>query len=888
VGLTFAPPNCTVPEQINLDKPEWAVVDWFCRLINNLTASSLCIFEHSLASFHRTADVTGKPFHGFELMNQKSLAKAYKWALIGAGLLVCFLAIRNLKTAELDQRFLFLALITIACGSRITIRIPRVKGLISVSDTFIFLAVLLFGTNAAVLLAAAEGLCSSVRFSRKFTTVMFNAGVMACATFLAATASITVLGSRPSTDRLGDFVAALTLLAFVQYLINSGIVSVGAALMTNQPLWITWKEGFLWTSLTYFAGASAAGVAFKLIELVGFYAVLATAPVIAVVYFTYCTYLKNIEASRAQAEQAERHMFALRQSEERFRSAFDHAAGMALVGPDGKWIEVNRSLSEILGYSEQELLGMDFQSLTYHTDLSSVLEQLKHLKSGATNGLQMEKRFLHKNGDVIWVLLSVTGVNHSGHEPNFIFQIQDITDRKRAEERLVHDAFHDGLTGLPNRVLFMDHLKQSLGRARGRKHLPFAVLFLDFDRFKLVNDSLGHMVGDQLLIAIAGRLKANVRPGDTVARLGGDEFTILLEDLNQSDEVAIVAARLLKSLSMPFNLAGREVFTTASIGIAHSTMGYHYAEDMLRDADIAMYRAKTLGKARFEVFDPSMHANAVNLLRIETDLWRAIERDELYLEYQPIVSLETGKIAGFEALLRWRHPSLGVVPPSEFIAVAEETGLIVPIGTWILEEAARQVRRWQGREKVNAKLFISVNLSAKQFMKADFAADVQRIISTMEIDPGCIKLEITESMVMNKVESTIATLTQLQEIGVETSIDDFGTGYSSLSYLPRFPISTLKVDRSFVNSITENSENLEIVRTIVMLAHNLKMKVIAEGVESTEQLAQLRRMKCEFAQGFFFSRPLSGEESTALVEADNVYPMMSLERFIEYAESAIA
>ncbi len=822
-------------------------------------------------------------------MDQKHLATAYKWAIIGAGALVWVVCIRYVQLGNLDQRFLFLSIITLGCGSRITIRIPRVKGLISVSDTFIFLAVLLFDQNAAVLLAGAEGLCSSVRFSKKFTTVCFNTAVMSCATFLAASSVRAVFGEPPFNSSLGDFVAALTLLAFVQYLANSGIVAVGAALMTNQPLWTTWKDGFLWTSLTYFAGVSAAGVAFKLIEVVGFYAVLATAPVIAVVYFTYCTYLKNIESSKAQAEQAERHMLALRESEERFRSAFDHAAGMALVAPDGKWIEVNRSLSDILGYSEEELLRIDFQSITHHGDLNSILDQLNKLQTGATTGLQMEKRFIHQNGDLIWVLLSVTGVHNSGQDSrNFIFQIQDITDRKRAEERLVHDAFHDALTGLPNRVLFMDHLKQSMGRARGRKHLPFAVLFLDFDRFKLINDSLGHMVGDQLLIAISGRLKANVRPGDTVARLGGDEFTILLEGLNESNEVEVVATRLLKSLSLPFNLAGHEVFTTASIGIAQSTMGYHYAEDMLRDADIAMYRAKTLGKARFEIFDPSMHANAVNLLRIETDLWRAIERDELYLEYQPIVSLQSGRIAGFEALLRWQHPSLGVVPPSEFIAVAEETGLIIPIGTWILEEAARQVRRWKDSGEISADIFISVNLSAKQFMKTDFATEVRRIINTMDINPACIKLEITESMVMNKVESTITMLKQLQEIGVETSIDDFGTGYSSLSYLPRFPIATLKVDRSFVNSISENNENLEIVRTIVMLAHNLRMKVIAEGVESTDQITHLRRMKCEFAQGFFFSPPLSSAEATSLVANDFLYPMMPLDRIIEYSDTAIA
>jgi len=309
---------------------------------------------------------------------------------------------------------------------------------------------------------------------------------------------------------------------------------------------------------------------------------------------------------------------------------------------------------------------------------------------------------------------------------------------------------------------------------------------------------------------------------------------------------------------------------------------------MLRDADTAMYRAKMLGKARYEVFDPSMHTNAVNLLRIETDLWRAIERDELYLEYQPIVSLDNGAIAGFEALLRWRHPSLGVMPPSEFIAVAEESGLIVPIGTWTLEEAARQIRRWTEHFQGAPATFISVNLSAKQFMKADFAAEVRRVIKSLNISPANLKLEITESMVMNKVETTITMLKQLQEVGVETSIDDFGTGYSSLSYLPRFPISAIKVDRSFVSSMTENKENLEIVRTIIMLAHNLKMKVVAEGVESSEQVAQLRQMQCEYAQGFYFSRSLSAQDTTTLLSDNCTYPMLPSERVIEYEGTLIA
>jgi diguanylate cyclase (GGDEF)-like protein/PAS domain S-box-containing protein len=825
-------------------------------------------------------------------MNLNTRVKVYQGAVIAIGAVVCVCSLIRLPLSALDVPFLLLTLLTLCIGSRITIQIPRVKGLISVSDTFIFLAILAYPREAAVLLAGSEALCSTVRFSRKLVTVLFNSAVMACSTFLAVSCSRQLLDSNdPTQIYSANYLIGLCVLASVQYVSNSSLVAIAAALKTDQPLWKTWRDGFLWTSLTYFAGAFSAAIVCKLIGTFGFYALVATTPIIAVVYFTYTTYLKNIEASRLQAEQAERHVDALRESEERFRSAFDHAAGMALVGPEGRWIQVNRSLCEILGYPEEELLAGDIRSIIHPDDLNSMLEQIKKLREGAIANLQMEQRYVHKNRDLRWVLLSVTTVTDSLHQSaNLVLQMQDITDRKRAEEKLVHDAFHDALTGLPNRVLFMDHLKQSVQRAKRRSHFPFAVLFLDFDRFKLINDSLGHMVGDQLLIAIANSLKSSVRPGDTVARLGGDEFTILLEDLNSSEEASIIAKRLLHSLSKPFNVSDHEVFITASIGIALSAAGYEYPEDILRDADTAMYRAKSLGKARYEVFDKTMHANALNLLQIETDLWRAVERKELTLEYQPIVSLQNGRIAGFEALLRWQHPSRGVVSPLEFISVAEETGLIVPIGQWVLDQGCRQIRDWQKIYQQDQRLYVSINLSAKQFMQPDLIEQVSLALDRAGLNPDSLKVEITESMVMQNVESATKMLGQLRALGVEISIDDFGTGYSSLSYLHRFPISTLKVDRSFVSSMTDNPENLEIVRTIVGLARNLKMEVVAEGVETLDQVAKLRTLGCQYGQGYYFSKALTAESAVRLLSADlnaDILPPAP-DRLVDYESNLIA
>ena len=441
-----------------------------------------------------------------------------------------------------------------------------------------------------------------------------------------------------------------------------------------------------------------------------------------------------------------------------------------------------------------------------------------------------------------------------------------ITERKRAEEQLVQRAFSDSLTGLANRALLLDRLGRALKRRSRHPDYLFAVLFLDLDRFKLVNDSLGHNVGDELLRAVARRLKKCLRSQeDTVARLGGDEFTMFLEDIKDETDATRVAERIHKELRISFQVDGHEVFTTSSIGIALSSTGYTQPEDLLRDADTAMYRAKALGKACYSMFDTAMHKRAVALLQLDHDLRRALEQKEFRLHYQPIVLLETVEVLGLEALLRWEHPERGLVPPAEFIPLAEETRLIIPIGRWVLEEACRQVRAWQAQ--FGADVPVNVNLSGKQLSQRDLVDQITQILQEFSLDGRSLKLEITESMIMEDIESVITTLRQLKALGIQSSMDDFGTGYSSLSYLHRLPIDVIKIDRSFVSGSRSGVEKPEVVRTIITLARDLGMDVVAEGIETAEQLAQLRALGCKYGQGYLFSKPLNGEAAGRLIAA---------------------
>jgi len=441
----------------------------------------------------------------------------------------------------------------------------------------------------------------------------------------------------------------------------------------------------------------------------------------------------------------------------------------------------------------------------------------------------------------------------------------DVTDRRQFEQQLVHDALHDVLTGLPNRALFVDRLGHALNRARRNPAYHFAVLFLDLDRFKMINDGLGHAIGDQLLITIAHRLEDCLRPGDTAARLGGDEFTILLDDVQDEQIVHEIADRAQQALSASIQLGDQDVFTTASIGILLSSGDYESATDMIRDADTAMYRAKLAGKACAMLFDPAMHIQIMSDLHLEADLRGAIEREELRIHYQPIVALETGQIAGIEALVRWQHPQRGLLLPAEFLDVAEESGLIVPLSWWVLHQACRQLRTWQQQIPGAESLWVSVNLSAKQLAQPNVVNLICDILAATGLASHSLKLEITEHTLVEHGEITTRVANQIREIGIQLCIDDFGTGYSSLSYLHQLPVDVLKIDRSFISQMGQGGDRNEIVRTILGLARTLGMKAVAEGTETIQQADELRRLACDFSQGWLFSKALSALDLEAMM-----------------------
>lgn len=524
-------------------------------------------------------------------------------------------------------------------------------------------------------------------------------------------------------------------------------------------------------------------------------------------------------------------------------------------------------------------------------------EILTHIE-GLTPHFESEYRILHQDGTYRWMLSRGLAVRDSKGKAYRIAGCQtDVTQRKLAEEQLLHDAFHDALTGLPNRALFMDRLGHAVERVKRHENSVFAVLFVDLDRFKVINDSLGHLSGDRLLITVAKRMEHCLRSGDTLSRLGGDEFTILLEDIKDITEATDVAKRIQASLTLPFTLSGQEVFITASSGIVLSTTGYEQLEDLLRDADTAMYRAKAQGRACYQVFDKTMHLRAVTLLQLENDLRRAVlsgcrngdespeaslpsyskgtmcpetpeeTTQEFRVHYQPIVSLASGKITGFEALVRWQHPNRGLLSPTEFIPIAEETGLIVPLGYWVLRSACCQTRAWQESFPTTPPLTISVNLSSKQFLQPNLIQQIAQILWETGLDAYSLRLEVTESAIMENAETAATMLLQLRSMGIQIYIDDFGTGYSSLSYLQRFPVNALKIDQSFISRMGVNGEDSAIVQTIVMLAHKLGIDVVAEGVETAEQLAQLRELCCTQAQGqgYFFSKPLDSKAAETLI-----------------------
>ncbi|MEM7353358.1 MAG: EAL domain-containing protein [Acidobacteriota bacterium] len=563
--------------------------------------------------------------------------------------------------------------------------------------------------------------------------------------------------------------------------------------------------------------------------------------------------------------------YALAASEERYALA---AAG----SNDGLWdwdlrssrIFFSARWKAILGFDEDEVRDEpeSWFSRVHPDDFELLEAQLKAHLEGVTPHFENEHRIRTLAGEYIWVQTRGVAVrDESGKAYRIAGSQRDVSEWKRAEEQLTHAALHDALTGLPNRALFMDRLDNAVKRFHRKSKNHFGVIFLDLDRFKVINDSLGHLAGDKLLRSIARRLESCLRIGDTVARLGGDEFAILLEDISDVIEVDRVADRIDQALEKPFHIQGHEFFTGASLGIALSSTGYDRPEDLLRDADTAMYRAKAEGRTRRVVFDPAMHEGAMTRLHLENDLRRAVDRQEFLVYYQPLVGLDQGRLDGFEALVRWHHPERGVLGPDDFLPVAQETGLAARIGWWVLAEASRRLKAWQERFPWTEDLVVSVNLDAGQLASTEVLERVESELAATELSPRCLQLEITEATLIENPELTRSILNRLHAQGIRLHIDDFGTGYSSLSQLHRYPVDTLKIDRSFVNRMNEEAKDLEIVRTIVLLAHNMQMRVMAEGVETLDQLQQLIALDCELAQGYFFAKPLAPGAVEDLLES---------------------
>ncbi|MGD1216739.1 MAG: EAL domain-containing protein, partial [Terriglobales bacterium] len=577
----------------------------------------------------------------------------------------------------------------------------------------------------------------------------------------------------------------------------------------------------------------------------------------------------------------------LAERDQLFQLISENAADMiALVDSDGRRLYNSPAYLKVLGYSPEDLKATSSIEQIHPDDRPRVLKAAEKARLSG-RGERMEYRVRHKDGS--WRTLESTASairNAKGQTDKLVIVNRDITERKRAEEMLAHNAFHDGLTNLPNRALFLDRLQHALTLSKRHSNYKFAVLLIDVDEFKIVNDSLGHSAGDELLIQMGQRLRDSVRRADmvsrprtsgvpdrpanddTLARLGGDEFAILLDDIRDPIEAVRVAERVQAELATPFVVNQQEIVISASIGIAASTSPHTQAEDLLRDADIAMYRAKRAGKARCEVSDPAMHASAVQWLSLETDLRKALDQGEFRVYYQPIVSLQTGKIAGFEALTRWQRPE-GLLSPIEFIAVAEEIGLIVPMNRQLLREACQHLRTWQSEFPTIPPLTMSVNMTSREFAQPDLASEIRKSLEQTGIDPGCLQLEIIETIAMGDAEKSGHVLAHLKALGVRLSIDDFGTGYSSLSRLRRIPVDTLKIDRAFISNMESDPENREIVRAIIMLAHNLGLKVVAEGTETEEQINLLKQLNCEMAQGYFFSRPADDQAMLKLLASNH-------------------
>jgi diguanylate cyclase (GGDEF)-like protein len=700
-------------------------------------------------------------------------------------------ALYTFPIEKIETNLIVFSVVAVFFSNKLQIQLPRTKLSISISEAMLFVAILIYGFEVAVVIAFLDGIGGAFlpyiterKLTNKLSTSVINISIGTVTVFF--TSLITNLIFVDIANNFADadiqkMVIVLSAMTIVQFLISSILVSIVYSLKSETNIFSVWKSCYFNCLAIYIVSAVVAGLIVKAITQIDFVLFFAAIGVVSVFFMTYKYYIEDVRETAAKAESSEREK-----------------------------AEVERERAE---------------------QAEKHIEELEH----------------------------------------YIAEQSRISQALReSKERFRHSAFHDPLTDLPNRSYFSQEVKFMLEKTKIMYGFNFAILFLDMNRFKNVNDSLGHSMGDRLIINVAKRLKTILRKGDMVSRFSGDEFAILLNNVKDNEEVCRYAEMIQKRIATPFTINGKQIFTSVSIGIVVGNSNYEDSQDLLRDADIAMYKAKEKGDP-FMLFDPTMHSQTVKLLQLETDLRYAIAREEFCVYYQPIIDLQTMKIKGFEALMRWNHPERGLVAPYEFIPICEDTGMIIPMTIWILKTSCMQVKEWQNANPINKDLIISVNLSGKHFSHQNLVEQIWTVLTETDFNPQHLKLEITESAVMENAENAISVLKELKELGIQLSIDDFGTGYSSLSYLHKFPIDTLKIDRSFVNSMTEGAENGEFVQTIMTLAHTLGLAVIAEGIETINQFHQLRILDCEYGQGFLFSRPVPKEDIDKLLDNQGVW-----------------
>ena len=804
-------------------------------------------------------------------------ASLYWWAMVLVGAGVFSHTLHSLFALPLGDLLQVGAGIAIAMlAGFFPVRVPRSKNSFAAGEIFIFLLLLLHGPAAATLAAAGEGLIGSWRTSKRWTSRIASPAMACVAMFSVGTLLHAAIGASRALGwySAGLLLAATMLGAVLYFLLNTVLITAVPYLKRNQrPVLREMFGNFGWVGITFAGSASIACLLFLTFQQSGLGVLMAAAPIIAMLLSTLHYFFRQqesdeavrksrLEAAEREAELAAHHVRALEVSERRFHSAFTHASiGMALVSFDARVLQVNAALCALLGVADPKAITNHLFGDFIDAEHAGLLnDRLMQLNSQQVASFTVELRLRHRAGLEVWAAVHGSFFSEiDSTSPCLILQVQDVTGRRQAEAGLHHIAFHDSLTGLPNRRRFHDHLVQALARVGDEPGRHFGLMFLDFDRFKLINDSLGHAVGDEFLIAVARRIQHQLRPSDIVARLGGDEFAILAEDLDDPRYAVTLADRLLEALRQPFQIAGTEITTSASIGITFSGMGYATPADMLRDADTAMYKAKTAGKARYALFDTALHTEVAHRLRLEGDLRRALAAGQLSVAYQPLFDLNTERICGFEALARWDHPELGLISPLTFIGVAEDAGLMVTLTDFILRSACRQLREWQQRDACYANLIMNVNVSGNDVAHPGFVARVTAALVDARLQPQHLTLELTENILMKRLEAALPMLKELRRLGVGLSVDDFGTGYSSLQHLSSLPVNSLKIDRGFIAQLHSGSNEAAVVRAVILLGKSLGKAIIAEGIETEEQLEQLREMGCEVGQGYHLSRPLPAE-----------------------------